>query len=78
MVLSVKGRLDAVTSAEFENSLSERIAKGYSRLLINFNTLDYIGSAGLRSILATAKKLSYYMLALYRDLARCNRKKACR
>ena len=57
MVILVKGRMDAVTAPEFENSLSDFISKGENRFLLNFNDLEYISSAGLRSILATSKKL---------------------
>jgi anti-anti-sigma factor len=57
MVISVKGRLDAVTSPEFENSLSDWMSKGENIFLLNFSELEYISSAGLRSILATAKRL---------------------
>jgi len=57
LIVSAKGRIDAVTAPEFENSLSDMIAKGENTFLINFNNLDYISSAGLRSVLATAKKL---------------------
>ncbi len=56
-IISVKGRLDAVTSPEFENQLSEMILKGESLFVLNLSELEYISSAGLRSILATAKKL---------------------
>ena len=56
-VVSLKGRLDAVASPEFETSLSEWIAKGENNFLLNFTDLEYISSAGLRSILATSKKL---------------------
>lgn len=56
-VISVSGRMDAVTAPEFEKSLSELISKGEKRFLINFSGLDYISSAGLRSILAAAKQL---------------------
>jgi len=57
LIISVKGRLDAATSPDFENSLSDLIAKGENTFLIDFDNLKYISSAGLRSILATAKKL---------------------
>ncbi len=57
MIISVKGRLDAVTSPEFENQLSEMISKGDALFVLNLSELEYISSAGLRSILATAKKL---------------------
>jgi anti-anti-sigma factor len=56
-VVSVKGRIDAVTAPEFEKNMSDLITKGEHNLIINFTDLEYISSAGLRSILATAKKL---------------------
>ena len=57
VVLSLTGRLDAVASSEFETSLSDWISKGDNNFLLNFTGLEYISSAGLRSILATSKKL---------------------
>jgi anti-anti-sigma factor len=56
-VISVRGRVDALTSPDFEKHLSELIKGGERLILINFTDLEYISSAGLRSILATAKKL---------------------
>ncbi len=57
MVVSVTGRIDAVTAPEFEKGLSALIAGGDMVLLLNLNDLEYISSAGLRSILTTAKQL---------------------
>ncbi len=57
LVVSAKGRLDAVTTPQFENSIFNFISRGENIFIINFAHLDYISSAGLRSILATAKKL---------------------
>jgi len=57
MVVSVEGRIDATTAPEFEINLSDFISKGENMFLLNFGGLEYISSAGLRSILATAKKL---------------------
>jgi anti-sigma B factor antagonist len=57
VVMSLKGRLDAAASSEFETALSDWISKGSSDFLLNFSGLEYISSAGLRSILATSKKL---------------------
>ncbi len=57
VIVSVKGRLDAVTAPEFEKNLSDLILQGEKNFLLNFGGLEYISSAGLRSILATAKKL---------------------
>ncbi len=57
VVVFIKGRIDAVTAPEFEKSIANMIDKGENTFLINFNNLDYISSAGLRSILAAGKKL---------------------
>lgn len=57
VVVSVKGRIDAVTAPEFEKGLLALMAGGDSTLILNFSGLEYISSAGLRSILATAKQL---------------------
>jgi anti-anti-sigma factor len=57
VIVSVKGRMDALTAPEFEKNLSDLISKGETLFLLNFAGLEYISSAGLRSILATYKKL---------------------
>jgi anti-anti-sigma factor len=56
-VVSVKGRIDAITAGEFEKGLSALMAGGGYLLVLNFSDLEYISSAGLRSILSTAKQL---------------------
>lgn len=55
VVISVKGRMDAVTSPAFEKDMSDLITKGEKTFVINLSKLDYISSAGLRSILSAAK-----------------------
>jgi len=57
VIVSVKGKIDAVTSPNFEKSLSDEIGKGEKILVMDLTSLEYISSAGLRSILATAKHL---------------------
>lgn len=57
VIVSVQGRIDAVTAPEFEKAISSLIVQGENIFLFNFSGLEYISSAGLRSILATAKKL---------------------
>lgn len=57
VVLSIKGRLDAATAPEFITVCDGLIAGGDVCLVADLGQLDYISSAGLRSILATAKKL---------------------
>ncbi len=57
VVVLVQGRIDAVTAPAFEKNLAELVAQGETRFVLNFHGLEYISSAGLRSILATAKQL---------------------
>lgn len=67
LVLAVSGRMDAVTAPEFEASSLEFLASGEKRLVVDLSGVEYISSAGLRSILAVAKKLK----ASGGDLAFC-------
>jgi anti-anti-sigma factor len=55
-VVSVTGRMDAVTAPEFEKNLTELMSKGEKKFLVNLAGLEYISSAGLRSILVIAKQ----------------------
>jgi anti-anti-sigma factor len=57
LVVTVSGRMDAVTAPEFEKSIAAFIAQGEKAFVINLSGLEYISSAGLRSILASAKRL---------------------
>jgi len=56
-LVSVSGRMDAVTAPEFEKELNGLIDEGNVNFVIDLAELDYISSSGLRSVLATAKKL---------------------
>lgn len=57
LILSVTGRLDAVTSPIFEDRLVRLIEGGEWNLILDLGRLDYLSSAGLRAILSTAKKI---------------------
>lgn len=57
LIVALTGRMDAVTSPEFEKSLKELIEGGENNVLISLSSLEYISSAGLRSILTIAKLL---------------------
>ncbi|HOF05376.1 MAG TPA: STAS domain-containing protein [Syntrophales bacterium] len=57
VVISLTGRMDAVSAPQFDMTAEELLAQGDRRLIINFETLEYISSAGLQSILALAKRL---------------------
>ena len=47
LVVSVKGRMDAVTSPVFEKSVESLMGDGESVFVIDLANLDYISSAGL-------------------------------
>lgn len=57
LVVSVKGKMDAVTAPEFDKQFEGWTAAGESAFVVNFSGLEYISSAGLRSVLASAKQL---------------------
>lgn len=57
LVLSVTGRLDAVTAPIFEKRIARLVEEGETRLVLNLERLDYLSSAGLRAILSVAKKI---------------------
>jgi anti-sigma B factor antagonist len=56
-ILSVTGRVDAMTAGELESAINSRIEMGDRKIVLDFTGLAYISSGGLRVLLATAKKL---------------------
>ena len=56
-VFNLTGRLDSNTSPELEEVIASQIENGSNSMIINFENLDYISSAGLRVILKTTKDL---------------------
>ena len=57
VVVALGGRLDAVTSPDFEKRMRELIDGGNAALVVDFERLDYISSAGLRALLVIARTL---------------------
>lgn len=64
-IVSVGGRLDAVTAPELEGKINEVVNDGPTAIVISLNKLEYISSAGLRVILAAAKKLKAKQIKLF-------------
>jgi anti-sigma B factor antagonist len=58
LVLELKGRLDAVTSAKLEEEGEAWIDRGERAIVMDLGGVDYISSAGLRTILVLARKLN--------------------
>ena len=56
-VFKLHGRLDSNTAMGFEQKLFECMENGTQRMILDFQELDYISSAGLRVILKATKNL---------------------
>jgi len=56
-IFEVSGRLDSNTSPVFEKQMFDAIEKGSKNVIVDFEGLDYISSAGLRVILKATKTL---------------------
>jgi anti-anti-sigma factor len=55
--ITLKGRMDAVSSPDFDRALDELMSQGQRQFLLDLSNLEYISSAGLQSLLAAAKRL---------------------
>jgi stage II sporulation protein AA (anti-sigma F factor antagonist) len=56
-VVTITGRLDAVTTPVYEKTVTELITAGEHKFVVDFDAIEYISSAGLRGLLVTAKQL---------------------
>jgi anti-anti-sigma factor len=57
LVISLRGRLDTVTSPETETVIQAWITEGYRKIVLDAANLTYISSAGLRILIAAKKRL---------------------
>jgi anti-anti-sigma factor len=56
VVARLGGRFDANTAGEFDSWFGNQIQAGEARFVIEMTKLEYISSAGLRSLLSAAKR----------------------
>ena len=56
-VVRLEGNLDTNTSTDAQDYLNNAIDGGASKVVVSFDKVDFVSSAGLRVLLATAKKL---------------------
>jgi len=56
-IVQFEGELETNTSHDAETCLNQLLDEGVKKILVDFEKLDYISSAGLRVLLATAQKL---------------------
>ncbi len=57
LVVEVSGRMDALTAPEFEKKMRQLMDQGRERFVVDMQQVDYISSAGLRSVLVISKAL---------------------
>ncbi|MDD4646073.1 MAG: STAS domain-containing protein [Bacteroidales bacterium] len=56
-LVTVEGRIDTTTAAEFEKSIMEIIDGGCTKIILDCTALNYISSSGLRVFLIVQKKM---------------------
>ncbi len=56
-VVQIQGNLDTNTAPEAQAHIDALIEGGVTAVLLDFSTMNYISSAGLRVLLVTSKKL---------------------
>ena len=57
LTVALEGRLDTVTSPDLEKCLKETLG-GVTELVMDFEKLDYVSSAGLRVLLSAQKTMN--------------------
>lgn len=58
LILRVGGRLDAVSSPQLEKQVMDSINESnHNKVLMNFENVSYLSSAGMRLLLSTTKKM---------------------
>jgi len=55
--MEAEGRMDAASAPNFDSQCQKWIDKGINTIVVDLSKLEYLSSAGLRSILVIAKKL---------------------
>jgi anti-sigma B factor antagonist len=64
MVVKLQGNLDTNSSPEVQDFLNGLIESGSDKLLVTLSSVDFVSSAGLRVLLATAKKVGIEKLRI--------------
>ncbi len=57
VILRLDGRIDAASSPILERKINQLIEEDHTRLLLDFSRIDYLSSAGMRTLLSATKKL---------------------
>jgi anti-sigma B factor antagonist len=57
-IFKISGRLNSNTAPELEKKFKQTIESGSNYMIIDFEKIEYLSSAGLRVILSAIKKLN--------------------
>jgi anti-sigma B factor antagonist len=57
VTLALAGRLDTITSVQLSDELDNVFYEGVEKLILDFEHIEYLSSAGLRVIINTQKKI---------------------
>lgn len=57
MTISLEGRLDTMTAPQLESDLKQGL-DGVEELIVDFEKLEYLSSAGLRVLLSLQKRMN--------------------
>ena len=57
-IVAIAGSLDSNTSPQAQQALDAVVAQGARKVAVDFSTLDYVSSAGLRVLLGLTKQLN--------------------
>jgi anti-sigma B factor antagonist len=60
IVVSLGGRIDSTAAVEFEEKLIKYVDAGARTMVVDFQKVQFISSAGLRVLLLAAKKVKPY------------------
>ncbi|GAB1371970.1 hypothetical protein MASR1M45_20320 [Candidatus Kapaibacterium sp.] len=58
LVVRLSGRIDGISSEELNKHISQLLDAGRRRIILDFNEVNYVSSAGLRVLLINQKKIS--------------------
>jgi anti-sigma B factor antagonist len=59
-LIAVKGRVDSSTAPDFSKALEKAHEAGYFKIVVDMNGLEYMSSAGFRSLLASQRNCKRY------------------
>ena len=57
VLMKIEGRLDTTTAPELEKAINDE-GNEFKNLVLDFDAVDYISSAGLRVLLSAQKKMN--------------------